>query len=147
MEYALCMTYTIETDGLRRSFGEVPVLRGLDLAVEAGSVFALLGPNGAGKTTTVRILATLIAADGGTARVAGFDVATEPDRVRGAISLTGQYAAVDGMLTGEENLRLMCRLRHLRRSDARRRTAELLADLDLVDAARRRVGTYSGGMR
>jgi ABC-2 type transport system ATP-binding protein len=141
------MTYTIEAEGLTRSFRGVPVLRGLDLAIEAGSVFALLGPNGAGKTTAVRILATLIAADGGTARVAGHDVATHPDRVRASISLTGQYAAVDDLLTGEENLLLMCRLRHLRRPAARRRTTELLEHVDLIDARHRRVGTYSGGMR
>jgi ABC-2 type transport system ATP-binding protein len=141
------MAYTIEANELTKSFRGRPVLTGLDLRVKAGTVFALLGPNGAGKTTTVRILSTLLAADGGTARVAGHDVAAEPRRVRGAIGLTGQNAAVDGMLTGEENLLMMARLRHLRRAAARRRVAELLERLDLGDAARRRVATYSGGMR
>jgi ABC-2 type transport system ATP-binding protein len=141
------MAYTIETEELRKSFRGRPVLTALDLRVEAGSVFALLGPNGAGKTTTVRILSTLLAADGGTARVAGHDVAAEPKSVRAAIGLTGQYAAVDEMLTGEENLLMMARLRHLRRPAARRRVAELLERLDLAEAARRRVATYSGGMR
>jgi ABC-2 type transport system ATP-binding protein len=141
------MAYTIEADGLTKSFRGRPVLTGLDLAVQAGSVFALLGPNGAGKTTTVRILSTLLAADGGTARIAGHDVAAEPRRVRASIGLTGQYAAVDEMLTGEENLLMMARLRHLRRPAARRRVAELLERLDLAEAARRRVATYSGGMR
>jgi ABC-2 type transport system ATP-binding protein len=145
--HILCMTYTIETKRLTKSFRGRPVLTGLDLQVEPGSVFALLGPNGAGKTTTVRILSTLLAADGGSARVAGHDVATEPERVRAAIGLTGQYAAVDEMLTGEENLLMMARLRHLRRPAARRRVAELLERLDLAEAARRRVATYSGGMR
>jgi ABC-2 type transport system ATP-binding protein len=110
-------------------------------------VFALLGPNGAGKTTTVRILTTLVAADGGSATVAGHDVATAPHRVRSSISLTGQYAAVDELLTGKENLRMMARLRHLDRRSARRRTDELLEQLDLVEARDRRVSTYSGGMR
>jgi ABC-2 type transport system ATP-binding protein len=141
------MSYTIETDGLTKSFRGRPVLTGLDLAVREGSVFALLGPNGAGKTTTVRILSTLLAPDGGTARVAGHDVAAEPRRVRASIGLTGQDAAVDEMLTGEENLLMMARLRHLRRPAARKRVAELLERLDLADAARRRVATYSGGMR
>jgi ABC-2 type transport system ATP-binding protein len=145
--HMLCMRYTIETERLTKSFHARAVLTGLDLQVEPGSVFALLGPNGAGKTTTVRILSTLLAADGGSARVAGHDVATEPKRVRAAIGLTGQYAAVDEMLTGEENLLMMARLRHLRRPAARRRVAELLERLDLAEAARRRVATYSGGMR
>jgi ABC-2 type transport system ATP-binding protein len=141
------MAYTIDADGLMLSFGTLPVLTGLDLSVPAGSVFALLGPNGAGKTTTVRILSTLLRADGGRARVAGFDVAAEPAKVRSAISLTGQYAAVDEMLTGRENLLLMGRLRHLRRRAARRRAGELLDRFDLAVAADRRVATYSGGMR
>jgi ABC-2 type transport system ATP-binding protein len=141
------MAYTIETEGLAKSFGNGPVLAGLDLRLRAGSVFALLGPNGAGKTTTVRILATLLRPDRGTARVAGHDVATEPRKVRAAISLTGQYAAVDGPLTGEENLLMMGRLRRLSRTAARRRTDELLERFDLIDARRRRVSTYSGGMR
>jgi ABC-2 type transport system ATP-binding protein len=141
------MPYTIEASGLTKSFGKLPVLTGLDLRVPAGSVFALLGPNGAGKTTTVRILSTLIAADSGTATVAGHDVANEPDQVRASISLTGQYAAVDELLTGQENLRMMARLRHLSRAEARRRSAELLDRFDLADARDRKVSTYSGGMR
>jgi ABC-2 type transport system ATP-binding protein len=141
------MAYTIETAGLTKSFGELPVLTGLDLCVEAGTVFALLGPNGAGKTTTVRILSTLLAADGGTATVAGHDVAREPMQVRGALSLTGQYAAVDEVLTGRENLLMMARLRHLRRRAARTRTAELLERFDLGAACDRRAATYSGGMK
>jgi ABC-2 type transport system ATP-binding protein len=141
------MTYTIEVESLTKSFGELPVLTGLDLRVRTGSVFALLGPNGAGKTTTVRILSTLLRPDGGRARVAGHDVAAAPDEVRGSISLTGQYAAVDEMLTGRENLLLMGTLRRLRRRAARRRAVELLDRFDLVDAADRRVSTYSGGMR
>jgi ABC-2 type transport system ATP-binding protein len=141
------MTYAIETAGLTKSFGELPVLTGLDLRVAAGTVFALLGPNGAGKTTTVRILSTLLAADGGTATVAGYDVARERMQVRGALSLTGQYAAVDEVLTGRENLLMMARLRHLRRRAARRRTAALLERFDLGAACDRRVATYSGGMK
>jgi ABC-2 type transport system ATP-binding protein len=141
------MAYTIEAEGLLKAYGRLPVLTGLDLRVEPGSVFALLGPNGAGKTTTVRILSTLTKADGGRAAVGGHDVAAEPARVRSTISLTGQYAAVDEMLTARENLLLMGRLRHLRRRAARRRTAELLEQFGLVEAADRRVATYSGGMR
>jgi ABC-2 type transport system ATP-binding protein len=141
------MAYTIEIDELTKSFGKLPVLTGLDLAVEEGSVFALLGPNGAGKTTTVRILSTLLAADSGDVRVCGFDVARDPDEVRRALSLTGQYAAVDEVLTARENLRLMARLRHLRRAEVRRRTEELIERFGLGEAADRRVGTYSGGMK
>jgi ABC-2 type transport system ATP-binding protein len=137
----------IEVRGLTKAYGAVPVLRGTDLKVAAGTVFALLGPNGAGKTTAVRILATLIRPDGGTAVVAGHDVLHEPRRVQTAISLTGQYAAVDELLTGEENLVLLGRLRRLGRRGARRRAAELLAQFDLTDAGRRLVRTYSGGMR
>ena len=130
-----------------KSYGSVSVLAGVDIAVPRGTVFSLLGPNGAGKTTTVRILATLIRPDGGRARVAGFDIARQRRQVRGAISLTGQYAAVDELLTGEENLRLMGRLAGLDRSAARRRAGELLDQFDLAEAGRRRVATYSGGMR
>jgi ABC-2 type transport system ATP-binding protein len=147
MAYTMYMAYTIEAEDLRKSFGAVPVLTGLDLQVRTGSVYALLGPNGAGKTTTVRILSTLLRPDGGRARVAGHDVAAAPHEVRRAISLTGQYAAVDEMLTGRENLRLMGTLRHLRRRAARHRADELLEQFDLVDARDRRVATYSGGMR
>ncbi|WP_028057495.1 daunorubicin resistance protein DrrA family ABC transporter ATP-binding protein [Candidatus Solirubrobacter pratensis] len=141
------MAYTIETGDLAKSFGKLPVLTGLDLAVEAGSVFALLGPNGAGKTTTVRILSTLLTADAGFARVAGHDVAREPVKVREALSLTGQYAAVDEVLTARENLALMARLRHLCRGPARRRVGELIERFGLQEAADRRVATYSGGMK
>jgi ABC-2 type transport system ATP-binding protein len=141
------MAYTIEIEGLTKSFGRLAVLQGLDLRVEAGSVFALLGPNGAGKTTTVRILSTLLPADGGSARVAGHDVRASPDAVRRALSLTGQYAAVDEVLTGRENLLLMARLRHLRGRAARRRADDLLERFDLGAARDRRVGTYSGGMK
>ncbi|MBI0380840.1 ATP-binding cassette domain-containing protein, partial [Streptomyces albiflaviniger] len=137
----------IEASGLEKSYGAVKVLRGVDLSVAPGSVFALLGPNGAGKTTTVRILATLTPPDAGRARVAGLDVVAERRRVRRVISLTGQYAAVDEMQTGEENLRMMGRLTRLGRAEARGRAQELLERFDLTGAARRTVGTYSGGMR
>jgi ABC-2 type transport system ATP-binding protein len=137
----------VEAAGLEKSFGRVPVLAGLDLRVARGSVFALLGPNGAGKTTTVRILATLSRADAGQARVAGFDVLRDRHRVRQRISLTGQYAAVDGLLTGAENLRMMARLSGIPGPQARRRAAELLAQFGLTEAGSRRVATYSGGMR
>jgi ABC-2 type transport system ATP-binding protein len=137
----------IEAIALRKSYGPVRVLDGIDLQVGRGTVLALLGPNGAGKTTTVRILATLIAPDGGGARVAGFDVVAQRREVRRAISLTGQYAAVDELQTGAENLRMMGRLRGLSRAAARGRADELLAAFDLSGAARRRVATYSGGMR
>jgi ABC-2 type transport system ATP-binding protein len=137
----------IQADGLVKSYRDVHVLNGVDLQVPAGAVFALLGPNGAGKTTTVRILATLSKADGGRARVAGFDVVRDRHEVRRRISLTGQFAALDQAQTGEENLRMMGRLAGLSRADARRRAAELLARFDLTAAGRRRAGSYSGGMR
>ena len=137
----------IEARGLCKSFGENVVLDGIDLDVAAGTIFALLGPNGAGKTTTVQILSTLIRADSGEVRVAGHDLAHEPDAVRAAIGVTGQFSAVDNLLTGEENLLLMAGLQHLRRSEGRRRAAALLDRFDLVDAARKRPTTYSGGMR
>lgn len=140
-------TPMIETRALRKAFGSTTVLTGVDLAVPQGQVLALLGPNGAGKTTTVEILSTLLRPDGGTAAVAGHDVVREPDRVREAISLTGQYAAVDELLTGRENLRLMARLAHLPRAVGRARGDELLELFDLVGAADRLVRTYSGGMR
>src|SRR5579884_1996205 len=116
----------ISVAGLRKSFGEATVLDGVDFEVAQGTVFALLGPNGAGKTTIVRILSTLIRADGGKTRVAGHDVRSAPDRVRSEIGVTGQFSAVDQMLTGEENLRLMADLRHLGRETARARVQELL---------------------
>ncbi|MET9105700.1 ATP-binding cassette domain-containing protein [Streptomyces zhihengii] len=137
----------VEAEGLRKSYGTVRVLDGIGLRVERGTVFALLGPNGAGKTTTVRVLATLTTADAGTARVAGHDVVAERSLVRRAISLTGQYAAVDEKQTGEENLRMMGRLCGLSRPGARRRAAELLERFGLDHAGRRLVHTYSGGMR
>jgi ABC-2 type transport system ATP-binding protein len=135
------------TRGLRKSYGGTPVLDGLDLAIGRGEVLALLGPNGAGKTTTVGILATLVRPDGGTATVAGHDVVREPDRVRHVISLTGQDAAVDELLTGRENLHLMARLAHLGRREVRGRSTDLLDLFDLAGAADRQVRTYSGGMR
>ena len=137
----------IEATGLAKSYKDVRVLSGVDLQVPAGTVFALLGPNGAGKTTTVRILATLVQADGGQARVAGFDVTKDRSRVRRNISLTGQFAALDEVQTGTENLRMMGRLSGLSRAEARRRAQELLEQFELTKAAGRRVGTYSGGMR
>jgi ABC-2 type transport system ATP-binding protein len=137
----------IEASGLEKSYGAVRVLSGVDLQVGRGRVLALLGPNGAGKTTTVRILATLVRADAGAARVAGFDVVAERRQVRRRISLTGQYAALDELQTGEENLRMMGRLSGLSRAAARRRAGELLEQFDLAEAGRRTVATWSGGMR
>jgi len=135
----------IAARGIRKSFGEHTVLDDVDLEVDRGTIFALLGPNGAGKTTIVRILSTLLKADAGTATVAGFDVATHPANVRESISLTGQFAAVDEILTGRENLVLVARLRRLK--DPRQIADDLLARFQLTDAAKRRVATYSGGMR
>ena len=133
--------------GITKSFGGHFALEHVDLAIDTGSVFALLGPNGAGKTTMVRILATLVRPDAGTATVAGHDLLADPAGVRRSISLTGQYAAVDDKLTGRENLEMMARLLHLPRRAARAQAAELLAAFDLEDARDRRAGTYSGGMR
>jgi ABC-2 type transport system ATP-binding protein len=135
----------IEASGLRKSFGDTMVLDGLDLTVAAGTIFALLGPNGAGKTTIINILTTLIKADEGAARVSGFDVATQPAHVRKQISLTGQFAAVDDILTGRENLELIGDLRHVPDSPGTAR--QLLERFRLTDAADRRVATFSGGMR
>ncbi|MGW4945955.1 ATP-binding cassette domain-containing protein [Actinoplanes sp. NPDC004185] len=137
----------ITVTGLRKAYGDHTVLDGIDLHVPAGSIFALLGPNGAGKTTTVQILSTLIDADAGEIRVAGHDPATEPDAVRAAIGVTGQFAAVDGLLTGRENLILMADLHHLGRARGRRRADELLEQFDLTDAAGKQASSYSGGMR
>ncbi|TWP46107.1 ATP-binding cassette domain-containing protein [Lentzea tibetensis] len=137
----------VEVEGLRKTYGSAVVLDGVDLKVAEGSVFGLLGPNGAGKTTTIRILSTLSRATSGEVRVGGFDVRREPAKVRGVISLTGQYAAVDDEQTGRENLVMVARLMRLARPAARRRADELLERFDLVDAADRRVKTYSGGMR
>jgi ABC-2 type transport system ATP-binding protein len=143
------MTSTLAVDvrGLRKSYGEHTVLDGVDLAVEAGTVTALLGPNGAGKTTTVGVLSTLLAPDAGSVRVAGHDVVADPGSVRAAIGVTGQVSAVDDLLTGVENLRLMAALHHLGRREVRERTDALLARFGLTDAARRPVSTWSGGMR
>ena len=137
----------VETRDLRKAYGDVVALGGIDLQVEAGSVFGLLGPNGAGKTTAVRILTTLIRPDGGSAFVTGLDVVRDAPRVRERIGLAGQYAAVDEILTGFENLEMVGRLYHLGRAKSRRRAGELLEQFDLVDAGHRLVKTYSGGMR
>ncbi|KFD43420.1 hypothetical protein IU11_11620 [Cellulosimicrobium sp. MM] len=137
----------IAAQGLEKSYGDHAVLRGVDLTVRRGEIFALLGPNGAGKTTTVNILTTLVRPDGGTARVAGADVVHDAARVRETIALTGQYASVDEFQTGRENLVMMGELAHLPRRAVRPRAAALLERFDLIDAADRRVGTYSGGMR
>ena len=137
----------IRVVGLRKSYGKLLVLDGIDLEVAEGTVFALLGPNGAGKTTTVQILSTLIVADGGEVEVAGYNIRRNPDGVRAAIGVTGQFSAVDNLLTGEENLRLMADLRHLGKREGPRRVAELLERFDLVDAAKKPIATYSGGMR
>jgi len=138
-------TAAIHIAGLTKSYGPNEVLRGVDLTVPAGTVYALLGSNGAGKTTTVRILATLLKADGGTAVLNGFDVATQPAKVRESISLTGQFAAVDEVLTGRENLELIAELRRL--PGPRRIADELLDRFGLTEAGDRKAGTYSGGMR
>ena len=135
----------IRVQGLEKSYQDLPVLRGVDFDVERGTIFALLGSNGAGKTTIVKILSTLLKADAGTAMAGGYDVATQPARVRESISLTGQFAAVDETLTGRENLVLVARLRHLK--GAARIADDLLARFQLTDAAERRASTYSGGMR
>ncbi|MFE6935906.1 ATP-binding cassette domain-containing protein [Streptomyces sp. NPDC057699] len=135
--------------GLRKSYGDKTVLDGVDLAVPAGTIYALLGPNGAGKTTAVKILSTLITAGPGTGdiRVGGHDLATDPQAVRAAIGVTGQFSAVDGLITGEENMLLMADLHHLSRSEGRRTTAELLERFDLAEAAKKPASTYSGGMK
>jgi ABC-2 type transport system ATP-binding protein len=137
----------IEAEGLRKSYGDVLALNGVDLQVPAGTVLGLLGPNGAGKTTAVRILTTLLPPDGGSARVAGLDVVRQAPRLRTQIGLAGQYAAVDENLTGAENLEMVGRLYHLPKGEPRARAAELLQRFDLGDAADRLVRTYSGGMR
>jgi len=137
----------IAATGLRKSFGEVGVLDGVDLTVAEGTIFALLGPNGAGKTTMVRIMSTLIRADSGAVSVAGHDVVGDPDGVRASIGVTGQFSAVDELLSGMENLRLMADLNHLGRAAGQARVGELLERFDLVEAAVRPVSTYSGGMR
>ena len=137
----------IAASGLRKAYKDKTVLDGIDLDVRSGTVFSLLGPNGAGKTTTVNVLTTLIKADGGTARVAGHDVATETKAVRAAIGVTGQFAAVDDLLTGQENLQLMADLKRLSSGEAQRVVTDLLERFDLTEAAQKLASTYSGGMR
>ncbi|HEV3357375.1 MAG TPA: ATP-binding cassette domain-containing protein [Pseudonocardiaceae bacterium] len=137
----------ITASGLRKAYRDKIVLDGIDLSVPAGTVFSLLGPNGAGKTTTVNVLTTLLKADAGTVRVAGHDVAAETKAVRAAIGVTGQFASVDDLLTGEENLALMADLQHLGGREGKRVVESLLARFDLTEAARKTAATYSGGMR
>jgi len=144
---AATSTSAIVATGLRKSYGEKVVLDGIDLDIPEGTIFALLGPNGAGKTTAVQILSTYIGADGGEVRVAGHDVARDPDAVRAAIGVTGQFSAVDKLLTGEENLILMADLHHLGKREGRERASELLRRFDLVEAGSKILSTYSGGMR
>jgi ABC-2 type transport system ATP-binding protein len=140
-------TSAITVSGLRKAYGDKVVLDGIDLDVRAGSVFSLLGPNGAGKTTTVNVLTTLMKADGGTARVAGHDIATDAKAVRAAIGVTGQFAAVDELLTGQENLQLMVDLSAVPAKDGKRVVADLLDRFELTESARKPASTYSGGMR
>src|SRR6202043_313501 len=140
-------TSAIAVSGMRKAYGDKTVLDGIDLDVPAGTVFSLLGPNGAGKTTTVNVLTTLMKADAGTARVAGHDVATQTKAVRAAIGVTGQFAAVDELLTGQENLQLMADLGRLGSGEAKRVVADLLARFDLTESAGKLASTYSGGMR
>lgn len=137
----------IAASGLRKAYGDKTVLDGIDLNIGAGTIFSLLGPNGAGKTTTVNVLTTLLKADGGTARVAGYDLITETRAVRAAIGVTGQFAAVDELLTGAENLELMADIHRLRGTGRKRVVAELLERFDLAESAGKRAATYSGGMR
>ncbi|MFI2738261.1 ATP-binding cassette domain-containing protein [Streptomyces sp. NPDC018711] len=137
----------IAASGLRKSYGDKTVLDGIDLTVPEGTVFALLGPNGAGKTTAVKILSTLITPDGGHATVAGHDLTTHAQSVRAAIGVTGQFSAVDGLITGEENMLLMADLHHLPKAEGRRITTELLERFDLTEAAQKPASTYSGGMK
>ncbi|HLT82648.1 MAG TPA: ATP-binding cassette domain-containing protein, partial [Phototrophicaceae bacterium] len=140
------MSPAIEAEGLVKRFGDTTAVAGVDLTVEEGTVYGLLGPNGAGKTTIVRMLATLLIPDAGTARVLGHDIRTAPDAVRRSVGLTGQYASVDEDLTGEENLVLLARLYGFSGPRAKQRAADLLAAFDLSDAADKQVKTYSGGM-
>ncbi|MFE9931386.1 ATP-binding cassette domain-containing protein [Streptomyces sp. NPDC005533] len=137
----------IAANGLRKAYGDKVVLDGVDLTVPEGTVFSLLGPNGAGKTTAVKILSTLVGADAGELYVGGHDLAAAPQAVRAAIGVTGQFSAVDGLITGEENMLLMADLHHLSRREGRRITAELLERFDLVEAAKKPASTYSGGMK
>ncbi|MFD0022850.1 ATP-binding cassette domain-containing protein [Streptomyces sp. NPDC058382] len=146
---ATTATAAVSAVGLRKSYGDKVVLDGIDLRIPAGTVFALLGPNGAGKTTVVKILSTLVPAGAGSGevRVGGHDLATDPQAARAAIGVTGQFSAVDGLITGEENMLLMADLHHLSRSEGRRVVAELLEQFDLVAAAKKPASTYSGGMK
>ncbi|MGZ3099495.1 ATP-binding cassette domain-containing protein [Streptomyces sp. H62] len=139
----------IAANGLRKSYGDKTVLDGIDLAVPEGTIFSLLGPNGAGKTTAVKILSTLVSADPGTGgiHIGGHDLAADPQAVRAAIGVTGQFSAVDGLITGEENMLLMADLHHLSRAEGRRVSAELLERFDLTEAAKKPASTYSGGMK
>ncbi|MDT0397524.1 MULTISPECIES: ATP-binding cassette domain-containing protein [Streptomyces] len=137
----------IAANGLRKSYGDKAVLDGIDLAVPEGTIFSLLGPNGAGKTTVVKILSTLVTADAGELRVGGHDLAADPQAVRATIGVTGQFSAVDGLITGEENMLLMADLHHLSRREGRRVSAELLERFDLAEAASKPASTYSGGMK
>ena len=141
------MTAAIRATGLRKSYGDTLVLDGIDLEVATGSVYALLGPNGAGKTTAVHMLTTMLTPDAGEIEVGGHDLRTDPEGIRSAIGVTGQFSAVDNLLTGQENLQLMADLNHLPREEGRRRIADLLDRFDLVEAAGRMVATYSGGMK
>jgi ABC-2 type transport system ATP-binding protein len=147
MNTAISTAPALQATGLRKAFGDTIALDGIDLYVAEGTVFALLGPNGAGKTTAVQILSTLIAADQGEVRIAGHDAAREPQTVRGVIGVTGQFSAVDTLLTAEENLELMADLHHLDPAEGRRRAADLLERFDLVDETSKPAGLYSGGMR
>ncbi|WBO64820.1 ATP-binding cassette domain-containing protein [Streptomyces camelliae] len=140
-------TLAIAATGLRKAYGDKTVLDGIDFQVPAGTIFSLLGPNGAGKTTAVSILSTLISADAGQARIAGHDLTAEAHAVRGVIGVTGQFSAVDGLITGEENMLLMADLHHLSRREGRQVTADLLERFDLVEAAKKPASTYSGGMK
>jgi ABC-2 type transport system ATP-binding protein len=137
----------IAARGLRKAYGDKTVLDGIDLTVPSGTVFCLLGPNGAGKTTAVKILSTLVTADAGDLHVGGHDLAADPQAVRAAIGVTGQFSAVDGLITGEENMLLMADLHHLTRDEGRRTAARLLERFDLTEAAKKPVSTYSGGMK
>ncbi|HEV2951318.1 MAG TPA: ATP-binding cassette domain-containing protein, partial [Actinomycetota bacterium] len=137
----------ISVTGLRKSYGDTLVLDGIDLEVGPGTVFALLGPNGAGKTTTIHVLTTMLTPDAGEVQVGGHDLRADPAGVRSAIGVTGQFSAVDNLLTGQENLQLMADLNHLPREEGRRRIADLLGRFDLVEAAGRMVAIYSGGMK
>ncbi|HZX06588.1 ATP-binding cassette domain-containing protein [Kribbella sp.] len=141
------MSPAIDVRGLRKSYGDKLVLDGIDLNVAEGTIFSLLGPNGAGKTTAVRILSTLAAADAGEIRVAGHDLTQDPEAVRAAIGVTGQFSAIDGLMTGRENLILMADLYHLGKQEARQRADELLEQFDLAEAGKKLAMTYSGGMK